>query len=61
MKDRYIIYSDGRRVFVKDLSDAELLESIAMLKELEPMDGTDATHATMQERLAIEKHIRGLP
>lgn len=60
MKDRYIVYSDERRVFVRDLSNSELLEALAMLDDLEPMDGTDATHGSMRERLNIEKQMRGL-
>ena len=54
MKDRYIVYGDGARRFVRDLSVAEIQECLAMLDGMIPMDGTDATHDEMRERLNIE-------
>jgi hypothetical protein len=58
MRDRYIVFEDGRRTFVRDLTDAEIQESLDMLDGLTPMDGTDASHHDMRERLLLEQTIR---
>jgi len=58
MRDRYVVFSDGRRTFVRDLTDAEIGETLAMLDRLEPMDGTDASHKDMRDRLILEQEIR---
>lgn len=60
MKDRYIVYSDGTRRWVSDLSIADIHECLAMLADLKPMDGTEATHDTMRQRLEIELVARGV-
>jgi len=60
MKDRYIVYQDGTRRFVSDLSVAEIQECLDMLSELKPMDGTEATHDDIRERLHIELIARGV-
>lgn len=54
MRDRYIVYQDGTRRFVRDLSIEEIHECLAMLDDLKPMDGTDATHDDIRERLNME-------
>lgn len=58
MRDRYVVFADGRRTKVTDLTDAEVQETLDMLGELTPMDGTDATHKQMRERLLLEQTIR---
>lgn len=60
MRDRYIVYTDGTRRFVSDLSVAEINECLDMLSDLKPMDGTEATHDTMRQRLEIELVARGV-
>lgn len=60
MRDRYVRFSDGRRTFVRDLTDAEIQETLDVLDGLKPVDGTDATHADMRERLILEQQIRAM-
>lgn len=61
VRDRYIVYADGSRKFVRDLSIAEIHESLEILENLKPMDGTDATHDDMRERLKMELIARNAP
>jgi hypothetical protein len=58
MRDRYVVFGDGRRTFVRDLTNAEIQETLDMLDELKPMDGTDASHDDMRQRLILEQQIR---
>ena len=58
MRDRYRVFPDGRRVFVRDLTLAEIRDTLDGLETMAVDAGSDCTVDEMRSRLDIEQLIR---